>query len=97
VNDSSRRTQIQIDVAVLAPQEPGRRRRILSLGEAKWGETMGGHHLERLARARDLLSASYDTSDCGLACYSAAGFHDDLRAENQDHRLALVTLHDIYA
>jgi len=97
VNDSARRTQIQIDVAVLAPTEPGRRRRILSLGEAKWGETMGGHHLERLARARDLLSASYDTSDCVLACYSAAGFHDDLRAANSGHRLALVTLDDIYA
>src|SRR5689334_17970728 len=54
VNDSARRTQVQIDVAVLAPPEPGRRRRILSLGEAKWGETMGGHNLERLARARDL-------------------------------------------
>ena len=71
---------IQIDVAVLAPQEPGRRRRILSLGEAKWGEVMGGHHVQQLARARDLLSASYDTSDCVLACYSAAGFHEDLRA-----------------
>jgi hypothetical protein len=28
---------IQIDVAILAPQEPGRPRRILSLGEAKMG------------------------------------------------------------
>jgi len=83
-------------VAVLAPTEPGRRRRILSLGEAKWGETMGGHHLERLTRARDLLSAGYDTSDCVLTCYSAAGFHDDLRSA-QDPRLALVSLDDIYA
>jgi hypothetical protein len=57
---------------------------------------MGGHHVERLARARDLLSADYDTSDCVLACYSAAGFHDDLRAA-RDPRLALVTLDDIYA
>ena len=30
---------------------------------------MGGYHVERLARARDLLSASHDTSDCVLACY----------------------------
>jgi uncharacterized protein len=96
VNDSANRTQIQIDVAVLAPQEPGQRRRILSLGEAKWGEIMGGHHVDRLARARDLLSASYDTGDCVLACYSAAGFHDDLRAA-RDPRLALITLDDIYA
>ena len=96
VNDSARRTQIQIDVAVLAPQEPGRPRRILSLGEAKWGEVMGGQHVERLARARDLLSASYDTADCVLACYSAAGFHDDRRAASNS-RLALITLDDLYA
>jgi hypothetical protein len=32
--------------------------RVLSLGEAKWGEVMGRHHLQRLARARDLLAAS---------------------------------------
>jgi AAA+ ATPase superfamily predicted ATPase len=96
VNDSANRTQIQIDVAILAPQEPGRPRRILSLGEAKWGEVMGGHHVERLARARDLLSAGHDTSDCVLACYSAAGFHDDLRTA-RDPRLALITLDDIYA
>jgi hypothetical protein len=57
---------------------------------------MGGYHVERLARARDLLSASHDTSDCVLACYSATGFHDDLRTA-QDPRLALITLDDIYA
>jgi hypothetical protein len=64
--------------------------------EAKWGEVMGGYHVQQLARARDLLSASYDTSDCVLACYSAAGFHDDLRTA-RDPRLALITLDDIYA
>src|SRR5579859_2283607 len=87
VNDSARRVQIQIDVAVLTLQEPGRKRRILSLGEATWGEVMGGYHVERLTRARDLLSASYDTADCVLACYSAAGFQDNLRAPTQDPRL----------
>jgi hypothetical protein len=56
---------------------------------------MGGHHVERLARGRDLLSSSHDT-DCVLACYSAAGFHDDLRTA-RDPRLALITLDDIYA
>jgi len=49
VNDSASRTRIEIDVVVLAPREPGRPRRILSLGEAKWGEVMGSHHVERLA------------------------------------------------
>jgi hypothetical protein len=42
------------------------------------GEVVGGHHVGRLARARDLLSASHHTSDCVVACYSAAGFQDDL-------------------
>ncbi|MGH3267286.1 MAG: hypothetical protein ACRDNS_35485 [Trebonia sp.] len=40
VNDAVGRTQVQVDVAVRAagtPEEPGR---VLSLGEAKWGETL---------------------------------------------------------
>jgi hypothetical protein len=52
--------------------------------------------LRTFSTARDLLSASHDTSDCVLACYSATGFHDDLRTA-QDPRLALITLDDIYA
>ncbi len=95
VNDPARRTQIEIDVAVLAAPEPGRPQRILSLGEAKWGEVMGSGHADRLARARDLLSVSFDTSACVLACYSAMGFEDRLRAR-EDHRLALITLDDMY-
>ncbi|MEV4011042.1 hypothetical protein AB0J35_11120 [Nonomuraea angiospora] len=30
----------QVDVVALAAQEPGKPRRILSLGEARWGEVM---------------------------------------------------------
>jgi hypothetical protein len=79
VNDPANRTQIEIDVVVLGVAEPGEPRRILSLGEAKWGEVMGHRHLQRLARARDLLArAGYDTRDTILACYSAAGFDEDL-------------------
>jgi uncharacterized protein len=36
VADPLRRSQIQIDAAVFAPDDPGRPRRVLSLGEAKW-------------------------------------------------------------
>ena len=97
VNDPASRTQIEIDVAVLAPPEPGRPRRLLSLGEAKWGEVMTQGHVARLARARDLLSASYDVADCVLACYSAAGFSADLRAATGARSApALVTLADLY-
>ncbi len=56
VPDPANRTQIQIDVAVLAPAEHGRPRRVLSLGEVKWDRIMSPGHLERLRRARDLLA-----------------------------------------
>jgi AAA+ ATPase superfamily predicted ATPase len=80
INDSAERAQIEVDVAVFAAPASDSPRRILSLGEAKWGEVMGLHHLSRLARARDLLAAKkYDTSTTVLACYSAAGFDRDLR------------------
>jgi hypothetical protein len=80
VNDPANRTQIEVDVAVLAPPEPGRPRQLLSLGEVKWGQVMTPQHITRLARARDLLAASFDIGDCALACYSAAGFSADLRS-----------------
>lgn len=98
VNDHTRRTKIEIDVAVLAAQEPGRPRRVLSLGEAKWGEVMNGRHVERLGRARDILAAQgYDTRETILACYSGAGFADDLRAAAaDDERLLLVDLERLY-
>ena len=98
VNDPASKSQIQIDVVVLAPQEPGRQRQILSLGEVKWGEVMGAPHIERLARARDLLThKGYDTGSTVLACYSGAGFHEDIRtAATGPLYTRLITLNDIY-
>ena len=98
VNDPAARTQIEIDVAALAAPEPGEPRRVLSLGEAKWGEAMGRHHLERLARARELLArAGYDTRDTVLACYSGSGFSNDLTASAAgDTRVSLFDLDRIY-
>ena len=95
VNDAENRTQIQVDVAVLAPPAADGRRRLLSLGEVKWGEVMTPFHAERLARARNLLAANFDVTDCALACYSAAGFSGDLRAM-AGPELSLVSLADIY-
>jgi hypothetical protein len=75
VADPARRSQIEIDVAVLGPAEPSHPRRVLSLGEAKWGQVMDQRHVERLQRAMDLLTAKgYDTSDTRLTCYSGVGF-----------------------
>ncbi|TWD80562.1 hypothetical protein FB561_1643 [Kribbella amoyensis] len=81
VADRSRRTQLEIDVVVLGPAEGGQRRKLLSLGEAKWGEVMNRRHVQRLERARDLLAEKFDTSETVLACYSGAGFADDLDPE----------------
>lgn len=98
VNDPASKSQIEVDVAVLAPQEPGRPRRILSLGEVKWGEVVGIRHVERLARARDLLAQKgFDTSTTRLAGYSGAGFHDNLRtAAAGTPDILLVTLNNMY-
>jgi len=92
VPDHSRHSQIEVDVVVLAPTVPGRRSKILSLGEVKWGEVMGRRHVERLERARQLLSRDYDTSETILACYSGAGFEPDL-----DPTILTVGLDDLYA
>lgn len=82
LTDSAGRDQIEADVAVLGPAEPGQPREVISLGEAKWGEAMGARHLARLRRAQALLlTKGYNTSQTVLACYSGTGFDDDLRAQ----------------
>lgn len=97
IADPASKTQVEIDVAVLAPAEPGSRRRVVSLGEAKWGDVMGLRHLARLRRARALLEIrGYDTSDTVLACYGGAGFDPELRAEADRQRLPLVDLSQLY-
>jgi uncharacterized protein len=97
VSDPGNRTQIEIDVVVLAPAGQGRSRKILSLGEAKWDRIMDMRHVERLRRARDLLAVKgFDTSGTVLACYSGAGFSDDLRAARGDE-VRLIGFDQIYA
>jgi uncharacterized protein len=96
VTDPANRTHIEIDVAVLAPAEHGRPRRVLSLGEAKWDRILDARHVERLARARDLLAArGFDTRGTVLAGYSGAGFAPDLRSANGGE-VALVDLRRLY-
>jgi hypothetical protein len=58
---------------------------------------MGLNHLERLARARDVLAErGMDTTRCGLACFSAAGFSDALRAEADRGGILLIGLDELY-
>jgi AAA+ ATPase superfamily predicted ATPase len=98
VPDPVNRTQTEVDVAVLAAEDPGQPRRVLSLGEAKWDKVMTPRHLARLRRARDLLSVrGFDTSETVLACYSGAGFDDDLRSlAAREPRTLLVDLDRLY-
>lgn len=97
VTDPASRSQVEVDVVVLGPAEPGARRRVVSLGEAKWGDVMGLRHVARLRRALALLEVKgYDTSQTVLACYGGAGFDPELRAEADRQRLLLIDLGLLY-
>ncbi|MFF2087583.1 ATP-binding protein [Nocardia sp. NPDC058176] len=98
VTDPHRRTRIQIDAAVTEPGDGGRAPSISLLGEAKWGTTVGVNHLERLTRARAVLTErGWDTSSCRLALFSGAGFSDALRrAAEHDPAVALIGVGDLY-
>jgi hypothetical protein len=98
VADPANRTQIEVDVAVLSAGAPDSPRRVLSLGEAKWGEVMGLGHLDRLRRARDLLSAKGNhAADAVLACYSGTGFSAELHAVARGNpSVLLVDLERLY-
>lgn len=97
VPDPARRTQIQVDIVVLAPAESGVPRKLLALGEAKWGKIMGVRHLDRLRRARDLLGAKgFDTSTTRLVCFGGNGFDPELRGAADQSDVLLVGLNDLY-
>lgn len=60
---------------------------------------MGQGHVERLARARALLTVKgYDTDGTVLACYSGGGFDADLtEAARQRRDLLLIGLDRLYS
>ncbi|MEU6145701.1 ATP-binding protein [Streptomyces sp. NPDC047081] len=96
VPDQSERISHEIDVVVRGAvgQDNGV---LLSLGEAKWDQVMGVAHLERLRRAKSLLAdRGTDTSAVRLACYSGAGFTDELRASGDRGEVVLVDLQRLY-
>ena len=98
VSDPEHKEQIEIDVAVLSPERHNDPRQVISIGEAKWGEVMGLHHLNRLRRARALLVAKgHNADDAILACYSGAGFDKDLiAAANANDDVLLVSPERLY-
>jgi hypothetical protein len=97
VVDQANRRQIEIDVAVAEGGSGGSRASVAMLGEVKWGTVMGLPHLERLIRARDILARrDMDMDQCVLACFSAAGFSEALRAEAKRGGALLLGLADLY-
>lgn len=54
---------------------------LLAIGEAKWNDTMGISHIDRLRHIRDLITQAgrYDTTRTQLICFSGAGFNDKAR------------------
>ncbi|MGH7867941.1 MAG: AAA family ATPase [Candidatus Dormibacteraceae bacterium] len=98
INDPTRQMSHQIDVAVLGVTDRGLPP-LLSIGEAKWNQTMDRGHLERLHYIKALLKAGgrLDTTDTKLTCYSGAGFTDGLRAAAEaDRNILLIDLERLY-
>ncbi|MGH4022280.1 MAG: AAA family ATPase [Pseudonocardiaceae bacterium] len=93
VNDAARRRTWEVDVAARSADG-----RVLSLGEAKWGQVMDTDQLDRLRRIRQLLVAQdRDGAECArLVCFSGAGFTDELRAAERDGQVVCVSLDRLY-
>ncbi|WP_306474061.1 ATP-binding protein [Streptomyces sp. Ru87] len=98
VHDTAARTGHEVDVAVIGIADGGKPP-LLAIGEAKWNDTMGQTHVERLRHIRDLLARSgrYDTSDTRLLCFSGAGFNAKAEAAAlASPDLQLVSLDALY-
>lgn len=98
VNDPVAKTSYQLDVVVFGRTDDNRPT-ILAIGEAKWGETIGVGHLERLRHIRGLLSAQgrLGAATARLLCYSGAGFSDKLWKEAEvANDVRLVGLSQLY-
>jgi AAA+ ATPase superfamily predicted ATPase len=98
VNDAANRIAHEVDIVAFGLTDDDRRP-LIALGEAKWGDTMGLGHLDRLRRVRTLLAAQgrLGAETARLACFSGAGFTDDLvAAAAADETIVLVTLADLY-
>ena len=98
VHDPTTRTGHEIDVAIIGIADSGKAP-LLAIGEAKWNDTMGAAHIDRLRRIRDLITRAgrYDTSHTKMICFSGAGFNDKAhRAATSSPDLHLVDLPALY-
>jgi AAA+ ATPase superfamily predicted ATPase len=99
VNDPGNRGTHEVDVVAFGLDDDGRTP-LLALGEVKWGETMGVGHLDRLRRIRALLVAQsrHGAERAKLACFSGAGFTDELVAlAATQPDVVLIGLDQLYA
>ncbi|HEX5495343.1 MAG TPA: hypothetical protein VFX70_12295 [Mycobacteriales bacterium] len=98
VNDPAQHTAHQLDVVAFGFDEANRAP-LLCLGEAKWGETMGTGHLDRLRHIRSLLVAQGrpGAATARLACFGTAGFTPALAEQAaQASDVLLITPEDLY-
>ena len=98
VNDPKNKTSHELDIVVFGFDDDNRQP-LLAIGEAKWGEIMGLAHLKRLERIRGLLvgQGRHGAERARCACFSAAGFTDELRARAADDpRILLIEAADLY-
>ncbi|MFC4036435.1 ATP-binding protein [Streptomyces polygonati] len=82
VHDPKARTGHEIDVAVIGVADGSGKPPLLAIGEAKWNDSMGAAHIDRLRDLRTLITDAgrYDTSRTQLLCFSGAGFNTKARA-----------------
>jgi hypothetical protein len=98
VNDPGNKKTRQVDVAVFGTGDDDREA-LLAIGEAKWHETMGIGHLERLRHIRGLLTAQgrRGAAAARLLCFSGAGFSPELANEAaRSGDIRLLTAADLY-
>jgi len=98
VHDTATRVGHEIDVAVIGLSDNGKPP-LLAIGEAKWNDTIGRAHIDRLRHLRSLIARAgrYDTGGTRLILFSGAGFNDNARdAAASSSDIALVGLSDLY-
>ncbi|MEV0373801.1 ArsR family transcriptional regulator [Streptomyces sp. NPDC050636] len=96
VHDPARHTRLDVDVAVRGMTD-GRPGVLLSVGLARWNETMDTRHLDHLRHILSVLAASgEDTGQALPACYSATGFTPELRAAEAKGEVLLVGVDRLY-
>lgn len=97
ITDAASKSAHEVDVVVTGISDS--KAPLLAIGEAKWDETMGTRHVERLSHIRTLISGlgKYDTTSTALICFSAGGFSNELRSRaEEDTNILLIGAEELY-